>query len=161
MVNIYYCTMFSKAEAAQLRQEFWTTLGRYLRPQLSADGEKVNWINYKTGVKFVYFRMEAENRLARISIDITHYDTGIQELFYEQFAELKTMLKTYLDEDWEWQMHYQDSEGKIISRIYMELPKASVYNREDWPQLISFFKPRIIALDEFWSVAKYSFDELK
>lgn len=153
--------MFSKAEAAQLRQEFWTTLGRYLRPQLSADGEKVNWINYKTGVKYLYFRMDAENRLARISIDITHYDTGIQELFYQQFQELKTMLQSYLNEEWEWQLHYQDAEGKIISRVYMELPKASIYNREDWPKLISFFKPRIIALDEFWSVAKYSFDALK
>ena len=42
--NLYYCSMFSKAEASSLRHEFWTTFGRYLRPQLSADGEKVNWI---------------------------------------------------------------------------------------------------------------------
>ncbi|GAB3905155.1 DUF4268 domain-containing protein [Mucilaginibacter boryungensis] len=153
--------MFSKAEATQLRQEFWTTFGRYLRPQLSADGEKVNWINYKTGIKHVYFRMEAENRLARIGIEITHYDTGIQELFFEQFMELKTMLHSYLGEEWEWQLHHTDMEGKTISRIYKELPKASIYNREDWPKLISFFKPRIVALDEFWSMGKYSFDALK
>ncbi|GAB3925808.1 DUF4268 domain-containing protein [Mucilaginibacter myungsuensis] len=153
--------MFSKAEAAQLRQEFWTTLGRYLRPILGADGDKVNWINYKTGIKFVYFRMEAENRSARIAIEITHYDTGIQELFYEQFAELRNILNGYLNEDWTWELHHQDLAGKIISRIYTELPKTSIYNREDWPKLISFFKPRIIALDEFWSVAKYSFDALK
>jgi hypothetical protein len=153
--------MFSKAEASSLRHEFWTTFGRYLRPQLSADGEKVNWVNYKTGVKYVYFRMQAENRLARISIDITHYDTGIQELFYEQFVELKTMLQSYLEEEWEWQLHHVDIEGKTISRIYKELPHASIFNREDWPKLISFFKPRIIALDEFWSMARYSFDALK
>ncbi|QKJ30045.1 DUF4268 domain-containing protein [Mucilaginibacter mali] len=153
--------MFSKAEASQIRQEFWTTFGQYLRPILSADGEKVNWINYKTGIKYVYFRMEAENRLARIGIEITHYDTGIQELFYEQFAELKTMLHSYLNEEWQWQLHHTDMEGKTISRIYSELPNASIFNREDWPRLISFFKPRIIALDEFWSTAKYSFDALK
>lgn len=153
--------MFSKAEASLIRQEFWTTLGRYLRPLSSADGEKVNWINYKTGVKHVYFRMQAENRLARIAIEITHYDTGIQELFYEQFLELKTMLHSYLGEEWEWQLHYTDMEGKIISRIYKELPNASIFNRDDWPKLISFFKPRIIALDEFWSAGKYSFDVLK
>lgn len=153
--------MFSKAEASQIRQEFWTTLGQYLRPILSADGEKVNWINYKTGIKYVYFRMEAENRKARIGIEITHYDTGIQELFYEQFAELKTMLHDTLNEEWQWELHHVDIEGKTISRIYTELPNASIFNREDWPKLISFFKPRIIALDEFWSMAKYSFDALK
>jgi hypothetical protein len=153
--------MFSKAEASQLRHEFWTTFGRYLRPQLSAEGEKVNWINYKTGVKHVYFRMEAENRLARISIEMTHYDTGIQELFFEQFLELRTMLDSYLNEQWDWQLHHTNIEGKTISRIYKELPEISIYNRDDWPTLISFFKPRIFALDEFWSVGKYSFDELK
>lgn len=153
--------MFSKAEASQLRQQFWTTFGQYIRPQLSADGEKVNWINYKTGVKHVYFKMEAENRKARIGIEITHADTGIQELFFEQFQELKTLLHNTLNEEWEWQLHYFDNEGKTISRIYKELEGASVFNRDDWPRLISFFKPRIIALDEFWSTAKYAFDALK
>lgn len=153
--------MFSKAEASQLRHEFWTTFGRYLRPQLSAEGEKVNWINYKTGVKHVYFKMQAENRLARIGIEITHYDLGIQELFYEQFAELKDMLNQYINEEWEWELHHFDMEGKTVSRIYTELKSVSIFNREDWPRLISFFKPRIIALDEFWSVTKYSFDALK
>lgn len=153
--------MFSKAEASQLRQQFWTTFGQYIRPQLSADGEKVNWINYKTGLKNVYFKMEAENRKARISIEITHPDPGIQELFFEQFLELKTLLHNTLNEDWEWQLHYFDNEGKTISRIYKELSEVSIFNRDDWPRLISFFKPRITVLDEFWSNAKYSFDALK
>lgn len=157
----YTCIMFSKAEASQLRHEFWTTFGQYIRPQLSADGEKVNWINYKTGIKHVYFKMEAENRKARIGIEITHHDTGIQELFFEQFKELKNVLQSYLNEEWNWQLHHFDNEGITISRIYTELNNASIFNREDWPKLISFFKPRIIALDEFWSVAKYSFDALK
>lgn len=105
--------------------------------------------------------MEAENRVARIAIQVTHYDTGIQELFYEQFLEIKTMLESYLNEEWNWQLHHTDLEGKTISRIYKELPGTSIFNRDDWPKLISFFKPRIIALDEFWSVGKYSFDDLK
>jgi hypothetical protein len=153
--------MFSKAEASGLRQRFWTTFGQYIRPQLSADGEKVNWVNYKTGLKHVYFKMEAENRKARIGIEITHPDTGIQELFFEQFLELKILLHNTLNEEWEWQLHYFDNEGKTISRIYKELNNASVFNCDDWPRLISFFKPRMIALDEFWSTARYSFDALK
>src|SRR5471030_2496320 len=123
--------MFSKAEASQIRQQFWTAFGQYIRPQLSADGEKVNWINYKTGVKYVYFKMEAENRKARIAIEITHYDTGIQELFFEQFRELKNMLESYLNEEWEWQLRYLDKEGKTISHIYKELDDTSIFNRDD------------------------------
>ena len=153
--------MYSKDEASQIRQAFWTTFGQYIAPQLSADGLKVNWVNYKTGVKHLYFKMDADKRMATIEILIAHPDSSIQELFFEQFAELKTMLNSYLTEEWEWALHDKDDNGKTISRIYKQLNGVSIYNRNDWPQLISFFKPRIIALDEFWSVGQYSFEALK
>jgi len=153
--------MYSKDEASQIRQAFWTAFGQYIAPQLSADGLKINWVNYKTGIRHVYFRMDAQNRSASITILINHPDTGIQELFYEQFLELKHILTGYLEEEWIWSPLEYDAAGRVISRIYTEIKEASIFSRDDWPKLISFFKPRIIALDEFWSVAKYSFDALK
>src|SRR5580698_4166034 len=141
--------MYSKDEASQIRQAFWTTFGQYISPQLSADGLKVNWVNYKTGIKNLFFKMDADKRLATIEILMAHPDAGIQELFFEQFVELKKALNSYLNEDWEWVLHRRDENGKTISRIYKQIDGVSIYNRNDWPQLISFFKPRIIALDEF------------
>ncbi|MVN91884.1 DUF4268 domain-containing protein [Mucilaginibacter aquatilis] len=153
--------MYSKEQASQLRQTFWTTFGQYIAPQPSAEGLKINWINYKTGIKHLHFRMQAENRWARIGIEISHPDTGIQELFFEQFKELKLILAGALNEDWEWLLHAHDDYGKTTSIIYKQLDGVSLFNRNDWPALISFFKPRIIALDEFWADARYSFDALK
>jgi hypothetical protein len=43
--------MYSKDQASQLKQEFWTAFGQYMGPVLSAEGLRTNWINYKTGVK--------------------------------------------------------------------------------------------------------------
>jgi hypothetical protein len=74
---------------------------------------------------------------------------------------LKTLLHASLEETWKWQLHVPAEDGKIVSRIYRELPGVSVFNRDHWPDLISFFKPRIIALDAFWEDAKYSFEGLK
>jgi len=71
------------------------------------------------------------------------------------------MLNNYLNEEWQWALHDKDENGKIISRIYKQISGVSIYNRNDWPQLISFFKPRIITLDEFWNVGQYSFEGLK
>ena len=153
--------MYSKDEASQLKQEFWTTFGQYISPQLSAEGLKINWVNYKTGIKHLYFKMEASKRSAFIAIEIMHPDAGIQELFFEQFKELKNILHSALNEDWDWQLHTADDSGKTISRIVRHLYGVSIFNKNDWPALISFFKPRIIALDEFWSDAKYAFDALK
>jgi hypothetical protein len=65
-----------------------------------------------------------------------------------------------LGEEWDWQLH-ANVDGKIVSRIYRELCDVSILNREQWPDLISFFKPRILALDAFWEDAKYAFDGLK
>jgi len=150
--------MYSKDQVSQLKQEFWTAFGQYMGPVLSAEGLRTNWINYKTGVKHIYFKMQADNKQASISIDITHPDTELQELFFEQFLTYKTLLHSTLNEDWKWELHTTDEYGKTISRIYIELKSVSIYQKENWPQLISFFKPRIIALDEFWSDAKTAFE---
>ncbi|MDB5086362.1 MAG: hypothetical protein JWR09_356 [Mucilaginibacter sp.] len=153
--------MYSKDEASQLKQQFWTTFGQYISPQLSAEGLRVNWVNYKTGLKHVYFKMQADKRVASIAIELTHSDPGIRELFFDQFKEFKNILHATLDEKWKWDLHEIDESGKTISRIYKQIDGVSIFNKNDWPALISFFKPRIIALDEFWNDVKYGFDSLK
>jgi hypothetical protein len=153
--------MYSRQHASELRQAFWTAFGKYMQPILSAEGEKVNWVNYKTGEKNIYFRMNATNRSSSIAIEITHADIELQQLYFEQFVQLKTLLHNTLNEEWKWQLHFVDENGKVISRIYKELNNVSLFNQNDWPALISFFKPRIIALDEFWSSAKYGFEALR
>ncbi len=153
--------MFSKQEAAALRQEFWTTFGRYLAPIPSADGSRANWINYKTGVRDISFGMAADNKHAVISIELSHKDAGVQELVFAQFEELKTMLHNTLGETWTWQQQVHNEHGQLVSRIFCRLENVSIFKREDWPTLIAFFKQRIIALDEFWNDARTLFEDLQ
>jgi hypothetical protein len=153
--------MFSREEASRIKEDFWTSFGKYMHPIPSAEGVDINWINYHTGIKDVYFRMDARKNSAAIFISIEHRDTGIRELFFEQFQELSTLLREALQEEWLWQAHFSVGDGKVISRISKELQNVSIFNKDHWPELISFFKPRIIALDSFWEDAKYSFEQLK
>lgn len=153
--------MYSKQEAAQLKQRFWTSFGQYMQPVLSAEGEYINWINYKTGEKDIYFRMRADNKQTYIAIELTHKDAVVQSLYYEQFKQMQSMLHDALSEEWIWQLHVHDEHGKPISRIYKELNCIGIFKKDNWPQMISFFKPRIIALDNFWSSAKYVFEALR
>lgn len=153
--------MYSKEEAKRLKEEFWTSFGQYMSAIPSADLERVNWVNYKTGIKHLFFKMDVSNKVAVIMIELTHPDDSIRELMYAQFVELRNVFQSSIEEEWEWDEVYYDSYGKKTARISMELEKVSVFKKEDWSALISFFKPRIIALDEFWSTAKYSFDIFK
>ena len=152
--------MYSKQETAQLKKEFWTALGQYLAPLPSAEGNKINWINYKTGEKHIHFRTEADNRSATIGIELSHLDSGIRQLYFEQFLQYKRLLEEVTGEEWTWQLHTEEG-VKAVSKIYTGKQEVSVFKREDWPQLISFFKPRLIALDEFWSRVKYGFEALR
>lgn len=153
--------MFSRQEASRIRQEFWTAFGLYMSPVPGAEGEKVNWINYKTGEKHVQFRMDAGNNTATVAIELRHPDTGVRQLYFEQMQQLKAILEAHLGESWNWQTEVADEHGRYFSRIYTELPGVSVFRKTDWPALVSFFKPRIVALDAFWSEARYSFEMLR
>lgn len=158
-MKMLICDMFSREEASRIKEEFWTAFGRYMNPVPSSEGLKINWVNYHTRLKDVYFRMDAGKKSATISISIEHRDPGIQELYFQQFLEYKSLLHSILEEVWEWELHITE-DGKTISRIYRSMDGFSIFNRDHWPELISFFKPRIIALDSFWEDAKYGFSQL-
>lgn len=150
--------MYTKAEASRIRTEFWIKFGQYMKPVPNVQGFRVNWPNYKTGVKNIYFRMKAEQDFASIGIELAHKDEELQELFFEQFVQLKKLLFNSLGEEWEWKLHVENEFGQRISRIEKILPNVNVMNEEDWPKIISFLKPRIIGLDEFWDNAKPGFE---
>ncbi|SHL60300.1 protein of unknown function [Chitinophaga jiangningensis] len=153
--------MYSKQEVSTIKQAFWTAFGKYMKPILSADGEFISWSNYKTGIPGVSFKLEADNKTASVTILITQADAELHLAFYEQFELQKNMLEATLEEsDWDWQFQATDDYGKHVSYIRKELQGVSVLRQEDWPALISFFKSRIIKLDEYWSSAKYGFEML-
>lgn len=153
--------MFNREEASRIRQEFWKAFGRYMNPVPSAEGIRINWINYHTSVKDVFFRMEANQNSAMISISMEHKSAELRDLCFQQFLEFKTLLQNELDEEWEWETNVHLEVDKIINRISKEISDVTVFNKDHWPELISFFKPRIIALDHFWENARYSFDSIK
>lgn len=153
--------MYTKNESSRIKQAFWTTFGKYLSPVPSAEGLKINWINYKTGVKDVKFFLDADSQTASVGIKLLHKDIEIQQIHFEEFMKLSFNLEEYIGEPWDWHLHSYDNEGKIISKIFKELKPSNIYNSEDWPSIIAFLKPRIIALDNFWSDWKYGFEELQ
>lgn len=151
--------MYSKHEISQIRQEFWTVFGQYMAPVPSAEGEKINWINYKTGVKHLYFKMEADQTIASVAITLTHPALDVQKLYYDHLLQFKKLLHDTTGEEWMWSLHVTE-EGKVLSRIFTELAGVNIFDKENWPALISFFKQRLIKLDEFWSQVRYGFEVL-
>ncbi len=151
--------MYSRAENSRIRKEFWIAFGQYMKPVPNAQGRRINWPNYRTGIKDIYFRMKAERGFASIGIDICHPDEELQELFFDQFTQLRKILENSTGEKWDWKLHAQNELGQTISKIEKVQKGLNVMEESDWPKIISFLKPRIIALDEFWDLVKPGFED--
>jgi hypothetical protein len=151
--------MYTREEISKLKQAFWTAFGGYMKPVLSAEGQTTSWLNYKTGINGIHFKMDADRDHAIIMILLSHNNASIRQAHYQQFSLLRSMLQESLGEDdWIWKEEVTDLYGKPTSSISKTLEQVNVLNKSDWPTIISFFKPRIIALDEFWAMAKTSFE---
>lgn len=129
-----------------------------MRPLHNAGDEPVNWLNYKTGIKHLYFRMDADNKQANIAIEFRHPDPVLQQHYFEKFQQLEKLFHQSMGESWQWQLHSVDEGDKQVGRISTQLKDVNVFDFNDWPAIISFLKPRMLALDTFWSMVKEGFE---
>ena len=149
--------MYSKDQTSKLKTQFWTNFGQYLKPVPSASGLPVNWINYKTGIRHIHFKMDADNTKAVIAIEISHPQDAKRLHYHNQFLSLKKLLASTTEFNWQWNEALQ-TDHKTISSISQQLDGVNILDQSDWPAIISFLKPRIIALDAFWDLVKNGFD---
>ena len=153
--------MYTKQEISKQKQAFWTAFGRYMKPILSADGGEISWINYKTGNKHVSFKMDVDSRRAVLAVVIDHPDHAMRAVYYERLLQLKGIFyETLEEEDWDWRMNATDEHGRDISMVFKELTGVNIFSNEDWAAIISFLKPRIIGLDNFWGMVKDGFQNI-
>ena len=138
----------------KIKDEFWATFGKYMAPHPSASNEKVNWINYKTGIRQVQFRLEVNDRLAGVYIELSNSDLQVQKKLFDQVLQDIDLLSSYTDEKWQFSPRLTTGEGRVVSRIFQELPKVNVYFKSDWPSIISFFKFHLVGIDRFWTDQK-------
>ena len=149
--------MYSKEQASKIKTQFWTSFGQYMKPVPSASGLPVNWINYKTGIRNIHFKMDADNTSAVIAITISHPQDEERLHYYNQFLSLKKVLTATTAFNWQWNERVQ-TDHRTISSISQQLDGVNILDTSDWPAIISFLKPRIIALDAFWEMVKDGFE---
>jgi hypothetical protein len=143
-------------QASILKQQFWMAFGKYMSPVPSAEGNKINWINYKTGVKFIRFNMECINNSVSINIEFSHPDIVLRQQQFDQLVNFKKQFQQVCGDDWRWQKLIPEENNKLISRIAASIDEVNIMNQSDWPIIISFLKMRLIALDKFWCDYKFA-----
>lgn len=152
--------MWSKEEVRNRNIRFYTNFGIYMKKHAKEHGEKIRWVNYRTGLNTVHFKLDTFKNSSKVCIDITGKDKGVREVFFEQFEEFKTLLSIRMDK-LDWIQEYRIDSGIYITRIYTELRGPSINKESDWGEIYRFFEKNILALHDFWELSQDVFKDLE
>ena len=152
--------MFSKNEKKKFNEDFWNAFGLYMKKYNQRLG-RVRWVNYRSNVKDVFFRLDISPKRAKFSIEIQHVDDGIRALFFEQFLELKTVVGETIGKDLIWEAESFNNFNQPASSIFCELDSVSVYKKEDWQKTFQFFEKKMVGLHQFWEEFQEVFKNLE
>ena len=133
--------MFSKEEALQLKKDFWATFGnQYPR----------KWLLYNTKIKDVSFKFHVDNKKAQVLLDIEPKDEEKRKIYFEKVVSLKDLLLEDFLPDALFERNYYLDNGKIVSRIWVELNGISMNRKSDWATIFEFFSDKMDAFERFF-----------
>ena len=133
--------MFSKKEALAIKKDFWTEFAA-VYPR--------KWILYDTKIKDVTFKFYIDNKKAQVFLDIEPKEEEKRKIYYEKIESLKTiLLEGYLPEAIFEQNFYLEN-GKVISRIWVEILDVSLNNKNTWGEIFKFFSETMTQFEYFY-----------
>tara|TARA_Y100001968_G_C19384106_1_gene731883 strand:- start:337 stop:798 length:462 start_codon:yes stop_codon:yes gene_type:complete len=153
--------MYDRETVKNTKKLFYTSFGKYISRERSSSGLKVKWINYETGIKSIFVRLDANQKNAKVCIDIQHKDSDIRELHYEQFIQLKKVFSSLSDVNWTWDENYTHDNSTTFSRISSTLPNFNIYDKSQWKTAFEFYKKSLNHFDVFWCEFKELFLQLQ
>jgi len=134
--------MFSKAEAQQIKKEFWIAF---------AEAYPRKWVLYDTKIKDVTFKFYVDNKKAQVMLDIEPKDDAKRAFYYEKLESFKNILQNDFLPDAIFEENFYLENGKVISRIWVEIQGISLYNMASWAMIFRFFNLNMDAFERFFN----------
>ncbi|MCW4468479.1 DUF4268 domain-containing protein [Flavobacterium sp. MFBS3-15] len=133
--------MFSKAEAQKMKKEFWTAF---------ADAYPRKWLLYDTKIKDVTFKFYVDNKKAQVMLDIEPREDDKRIIYFEKMESLKNILLDEFLPEAVFERNFYLENGKVISRVWVELTGISLYNMASWAAIFRFFNLSMDAFERFF-----------
>lgn len=133
--------MFSKEEAKRIKRDFWINFSEeYPR----------KWLLYNTKIKDFSFKFYVDNKKAQVLLEIEPKDDELRKIYFEKVESLKQVLIDEYIEDVIFERDFYLENGKIVSRVWVQLDHISVNNKNTWPQIFDFFNEKMSAFELFF-----------
>jgi hypothetical protein len=142
--------MFSKEESKKIRLEFWDRFEQYSALRRRQRGKPARWIMNKTGIKQLKLKFHFDEYYASVGIDIETRNTDKRLELFGKLEELKNVIENYVNEEMQWELDHKLPTGKSISRISLVKESVSIYNRDCWQEVFSFFFKKMMKIERFF-----------
>src|SRR5690606_2310565 len=139
--------MFSKEEALQIKKDFWIGF---------AEAYPRKWILHHTKIKDVSFKFYVDNKTAQVALEIETKDDEKRKIYFEKMESLKSILIDEYLKEVIFERNYYLPNGKLISRVWVEIDKKiSVNNKATWQDIYDFFAENMTQFELFF----YEYEE--
>ena len=65
--------MLTKEELKLYKTTFWEEFKQYMSKHRSASGRKMNWLQYRTDIKYIFLRLQTDKSTVRLVLSFTAY----------------------------------------------------------------------------------------
>jgi len=147
--------MITKEEKARLKAQFIQNLENETSLHRNAHRKNMNWLQYRTGLKDIYLRLEIFEDQVTLCFDFQHRNDGIRNLMFEQLTEMRAMLNGMSPGEWDWEGEVPHPvTGLKITRISRTPQNLSLYEEKDHSAIVKELTAYYRAFDKFWFEAK-------
>lgn len=137
--------MYSKAEASQIRRNFWVGFDEFSRPYLGKHGK---WMTYNTGIKFIELKFVVDRSCARVMLSVESNSEDKRLEIFCKLYECELVLKGFIGEGWTWDESFVLENGKSVCAIYKQIDDVDIYRSETWPTVYKFFADNMLGLEK-------------
>jgi len=138
--------MYSKDKAIQLKKDFWAAFANYTKFYSLKLNEPIQWILYKTGVKGVELKFEIESKIIRVVLEINAKSSDLRFDIFVELDKYRKIIESNFEDKLIWIDDFKLPEGKIVSRIYMEMQGLNYYDTDSWPEIFNFMAENMYLL---------------
>lgn len=124
-----------------MKKEFWTAF---------ADAYPRKWLLYDTKIKDVTFKFYVDNKKAQVMLDIEPKEDDKRIIYFEKMESLKNILLDEFLPEAVFERNFYLENGKVISRVWVELTGISLYNMASWAAIFRFFNINMDAFERFF-----------
>ena len=132
-----------------IRLDFWNLLLPLLKGKTpiyqNISPSKDHWLSSGgTGISGVYYNFLITRSYAGIELAIARSSKEENKTFFDELIKQKESIEQKLGKELSWER----LDDKKMSRVSLKLANVSIFEKDDWAQILEFFPKNMIAFEE-------------